>query len=124
MARPPLLCQGGEFHSDASRHFRFIVFSPTRLFCLPRSGGLNVTRVVDTGASSIRRACTDEACRKLIHIRLADQNGAGIEKPLNDGGGAFGNVRKRWAACRCLHSGNIEVIFYGKGHTPERPRTI
>src|SRR6266581_606261 len=29
MARPPLLCQGGEFHSDASRHFRFIVFSPT-----------------------------------------------------------------------------------------------
>src|SRR5205814_9923912 len=42
MARPPLLCQGGEFHSDASRHFRFIVFSPTRLFCLPRSGGLNL----------------------------------------------------------------------------------
>src|SRR5881396_3490854 len=41
MARPPLLCQRGEFHSDASRHFRFILFSPTRLFCLPRSGGLN-----------------------------------------------------------------------------------
>src|SRR5205814_6687369 len=29
MARPPLLCHGGEFHSDSSRHFRFIVFSPT-----------------------------------------------------------------------------------------------
>src|SRR5256885_16463345 len=28
--------KGGEFHSDASRHFRFIVFSPNRLFCLPR----------------------------------------------------------------------------------------
>src|SRR3989442_15781602 len=41
MARPPLLCQGGEFHSDASRHFRFIVFSPSR-FCLPRSGGLKL----------------------------------------------------------------------------------
>src|SRR5437867_521048 len=40
------LCQGGEFHSDDSRHFRFIVFSPTRLFCLPRSGG----QEVDSGA--------------------------------------------------------------------------
>src|SRR5437870_7209537 len=50
MARPPLLCQGcqgGEFHSDASRHFRFIVFSPTRLFCLPRSGGLKVRPLND-----------------------------------------------------------------------------
>src|SRR5204862_5415047 len=42
MARPPLLCQAGEFHSDASRHFRFIVFSSTPLFCLPRSGVLSL----------------------------------------------------------------------------------
>src|SRR5437773_576491 len=44
------LGKGGEFRSDASRHFRFIVFSPTRLFCLPRSGGLTL-RIGNAGSA-------------------------------------------------------------------------
>src|SRR6266704_1133878 len=56
MARPPLLFQGGEFHSDASRHFRFIVFSPPRLFCLPRSGATDypLLMAVSSGRNRIR----------------------------------------------------------------------
>src|SRR6266852_2360949 len=62
MARPPLLCQGGEFHSDASRHLRFIVFSPTRQFCLPRSGGLKLRANEHPNPSSWnknRKPCTN-----------------------------------------------------------------
>src|SRR2546425_5653857 len=55
MARPPLLCQGGEFHSDASRHFRFIVFSPTRLFCLPRSGATDYPPLVAVSSGRNRQ---------------------------------------------------------------------
>src|SRR5438046_7581369 len=59
-----LLGKGGEFHSDASRHFRFIVFSPTRLFCLPRSGATDYPLLVAVSSgtnpcSGRRFVCND-----------------------------------------------------------------
>lgn len=60
---------------------------------------------------AIGRPCADEAAGELVHVNLAQQNGACVFEEGDDEGGSGGDVRERGTGGGCGVGRGVDVIL-------------
>ena len=82
----------------------------------------NVGRIEWIGGHAVGRTRADQAGRELVEIRLAQDDGAGSFKALDDGRRARRGIGECRAARRGGQARDIDVVLDGKRHTEQRQR--
>src|SRR5262249_56186673 len=71
----------------------------------------DVARVEDARTGAVGRARADESGGELVHVGLADGEGAGFGERLDDGRAAGGRVRVGGTAGGGREAGEVDVVF-------------
>ena len=77
-------------------------------------------RVAGVARHRIGRAHADQPGGELVEVGLADEDGAGIDEALDDGGVLLGDIGVVGTGGGRLHGEDVDVVLDREGDAPER----